>query len=129
MSKYKNELLGENFSTATAKLKKSILFDLIKKLELDNCYRCTLKIDNIDDLSVEHKNSWQSADDPVNSFYDLDNIGFSHIRCNICAAAKPNKKYSNNSEYKKAVWKRYYAKNKSEILSKKRDRYHKKISE
>lgn len=88
MSKQKTLLLGENFSTANAKLRKSILFDLIKRLQLDTCYRCKLRIDNIKDLSIEHKQSWQRSNDPKKAFYDLDNIAFSHLECNSAAAIR-----------------------------------------
>lgn len=86
MSKQKTLLLGENFSTASGKLRKAILFDLVQRLALDNCYRCTLKIDSIKDLSIEHKESWQSAENPIDSFYSIENIGFSHLKCNVGAA-------------------------------------------
>jgi hypothetical protein len=33
-------------------------------------------------LSIDHKNPWQAAADPKASFFDLDNIAFSHLRCN-----------------------------------------------
>lgn len=124
MSKHKSELLGENFSTATAKLRKSILFDLVVRLELDKCYRCTLKITSIDQFSIEHIKSWQMSDDPVGLFYSLDNIAFSHLNCNIGAAYKPNKIYKDRAEYSRTNWQKYYAKNKDEVLRKKRERYH-----
>lgn len=124
MSKQKSELLGENFSTATAKLRKSILFDLVKRLELDNCYRCTLKITSIDHFSIEHIESWQMSNDPVGLFYDLENIAFSHLNCNIGAAYRPNKIYKDKVEYRKVNWAKHYANNKDEVLRKKRERYH-----
>lgn len=88
MSKQKTLLLGENFSTANSKLRKAILFKFVRMLNVDWCYRCGAKIENIDELSIEHKVAWQSADDPIKSFYDLDNIAFSHIKCNSGAAKK-----------------------------------------
>lgn len=123
MSKHKSELLGENFSTATSKLRKSILFSLVQQLKLDTCHRCTLKIKSIDEFSIEHKESWQRAEIPSESFYDIDNIAFSHLRCNASAAYK-HKKYATRQDYKVAGWARYYAKNKDEVLRKKRERYH-----
>jgi hypothetical protein len=124
MSKKKSELLGENFSTAAHKLRKSIMFDLIQKLELDSCYRCTLKIESIDALSIEHIESWQRSEDPVESFYSLENIAFSHLNCNVGAAYRPHKKYKDAAEYRKVNWAKHYAKNKDEVLRKKRERYH-----
>ncbi len=40
------------------------------------------------EFSIEHKIPWQSAEDPKESFFDLDNIAFSHLKCNIKAASK-----------------------------------------
>jgi hypothetical protein len=53
--KTKETLLGEPLGTANHRLRKSILFDLIQKLELDYCYRCRDRIDDIAHLSIEHK--------------------------------------------------------------------------
>ena len=125
MSKAKTKLLGEPFSTAQHKLRKSILFSLVQKLELDNCYRCTLKIDTVDELSIEHVESWQLSDKPVELFYDLKNIAFSHLSCNSSAAYR-KKTYSSLGERKKAGWDRYYKKNKDSILKRKRQRYQEK---
>jgi hypothetical protein len=84
-NKKRSALLGENISTATHKLRKSIMFAAIVALGVDVCYRCNEKIDNIDHLSIEHKEPWQSAMDPKAAFYDLNNIAFSHLSCNVKA--------------------------------------------
>ena len=126
MSKKKTLLLGENFSTASHKLRKAILFDLIQQLGKDNCYRCTLKIDNVSDLSIEHTENWQSADNPVDVFYDVKKIAFSHLSCNISAASKSWQKYETREEQKREAFKRYYAKNSEKFLQRKRQRYQKK---
>ena len=104
MSKQKTLLLGENFSTANAKLRKSILFYLIQQLEVDTCYRCADKIKNIAELSIEHKKPWQSAHSPVQAFYSLDNIAFSHLSCNSAAAMRhipPKAPCGTRSAYKR----------------------------
>lgn len=87
-SKIKYDLLGEPIGTASNKLRKMVLFQLIRKAGLDNCFQCGEVIDNIDNFSIEHKVPWQSANDPIKSFYDLDNIAFSHLHCNISNARK-----------------------------------------
>ena len=81
-NKKKSELLGQPYGTASNRLRKMILFDLITRFGLDDCYRCGSKIETIDDLSMEHKDSWQLATNPKESFFDLDNIAFSHLDCN-----------------------------------------------
>jgi hypothetical protein len=78
----KSLLLGENFSTASNKLRKLILFSLVQRLELDLCYRCKQEIETVRELSIEHTKAWMSADDPVAAFYNLDDIRFSHLDCN-----------------------------------------------
>ena len=89
----KTKALGMNFGTASGRLRKMILFDLVRRLDLDQCFRCEKTIEIIEDLSIEHKDSWQSASDPKESFFDLDNIAFSHLSCNCGAAFSAKKKY------------------------------------
>ena len=84
----KYELLGEPFGTANNKLHKAILFQMVQKLSLDICFRCGTKIEKVSDLSIEHKNSWQISPNPIVAFFDLDNIAFSHLKCNVSAPKK-----------------------------------------
>lgn len=72
--------LGIPFGTASHRLKKLILFDLVCKLGVDNCYRCKLPIDKPEDLTVEHKIEWLYRSNEL--FWDLNNIAFSHKKCN-----------------------------------------------
>jgi hypothetical protein len=78
----KDKLLGMPFGTASHRLRKEIMFSMVKELGRDRCFRCGEKIEHIDDLSIEHKSPWQSAPDPKASFFSLDNISFSHLTCN-----------------------------------------------
>jgi len=78
----KHDALGINFSTATQRLRKLIMWSLVQETGKDVCFRCGNQIENVDDLSIEHKAPWQSAPDPKASFFALDNIAFSHLRCN-----------------------------------------------
>lgn len=80
--------LGENVSTAQHRLRKIILFDLIKKLNLDTCFRCGKKIEKIEELSIEHKVPWLNSVNPKELFYDLDNIAYSHCSCNYSAGVR-----------------------------------------
>jgi len=79
----KNRQLGMNVSTASNRLRKLLLFDLAGKLNLLKCYRCGGLIKIIEEFSVEHKIRWQDSKEPAKLFFDLDNIAFSHLRCNI----------------------------------------------
>jgi hypothetical protein len=75
--------LGMSYGKANAKLRKLIIFDLIKKLNLNVCYRCHNSIENIDTLSIEHKIPWFNSSNPYELFFDINNITFSHLLCNI----------------------------------------------
>lgn len=81
--KRKIEELGMNPSTARAKLVKTILFDLVQKTNNNICYHCSESIENIDNFSIEHKEPWLGSENPVNLYFDLDNIAFSHLKCNV----------------------------------------------
>ena len=78
----KNEQLGMPFGTATNRMRKRILFSLVQAMELADCYRCGDKIESVEEFSIEHKTPWLDSEDPVELFFDLDNIAFSHLSCN-----------------------------------------------
>lgn len=87
----KHDALGINFSTATQRLRKLIMWSLVQETGKDVCFRCGNQIENVDDLSIEHKAPWQSAPDPQKAFFDLNNIAFSHLRCNSSANGNSRK--------------------------------------
>lgn len=97
----KARLLGEPYGTATNKLRKLLLFEFVKKLNLDTCYRCNTRIIRIEEFSIEHTIPWQGSDNPVDTFYDITKIAFSHLYCNV-RAGEHNKKYSSIREKVKA---------------------------
>jgi len=73
-------LLGISPSAATGRLRKAIILRLLQRLGEANCFRCSGKIDTPEDLTIDHKRNWLNAD--VALFWDLENIAFSHPRCN-----------------------------------------------
>ena len=85
----KAQILGMPFGTANGRLRKKLVFHLAKKLEMLNCYRCGQLIDSIEEFSIEHIKSWQYSKNPVESFFDVENIAFSHLDCNVRAANHP----------------------------------------
>ncbi len=101
----KTRLLGMPFGTANNRLRKMLLFDLVtaspgrRRVSALKCYRCDEEIGSIEDFSIEHKESWMSAEDPVRAFFDLDNIAFSHISCNVGAANREKTHCLNGHEY------------------------------
>lgn len=80
-SQRKSEFLGMAFGTAAGRLRKNILFNLVQKCGEDVCFRCGQKIESVDDLSIEHKKPWEGRS--VELYWDMDNIAFSHIKCNL----------------------------------------------
>lgn len=67
-----------------------ILFDVLSRHGENVCYRCRKVISSSEELSIEHKKPWQNVDTAL--FWDLGNIAFSHLSCNIRHAALGNKK-------------------------------------
>lgn len=49
---------------------------------MDICFRCKEKIDSVDDFSIDHKDPWLHSTDPKKLFFDLENVAFSHEKCN-----------------------------------------------
>lgn len=88
MSKVKSERLGMPYGSAYSRLMRMVMFDLCKKCGLDVCYRCGEKIDDLKSFSVDHKKLWSHSDDPLNTFFDISNIAFSHFKCNSGASGQ-----------------------------------------
>jgi hypothetical protein len=89
-SKHKTEFLAMPHGTATNRLRKMILFNLVQRCNEDTCFKCGKKILTVEELSIEHKKPWEGIS--VELFWDLNNIAFSHLRCN-----KPHS-YGNNKK-------------------------------
>lgn len=60
------------------------------------------KIETVKELSIEQKTPWLDSENPVSVFFDLNNIAFSHLKCNIADRRKTNKKYFTVEELKTA---------------------------
>jgi hypothetical protein len=84
--------------TASSRLKKEILFKYVKKAGDNFCFQCGSEIENSYEMSVEHKTPWLHSGDPLGLFFDLDNIAFSHLDCNV-KAARP-KKITHGTQYR-----------------------------
>lgn len=79
-NKKKSDTLGMPHGTAGGRLRKNILFHLLKKLNENVCVRCKNLIETVDELSIEHIKPWEGISAEL--FWDLNNIAFSHMRCN-----------------------------------------------
>lgn len=98
----KEKLLGMPFGTAMGRLRKSIMFELARRLGECVCYRCRKPIDTVEEFSIEHMEAWQRASDPVAAFFNIDNIAFSHHECNRLAATPGNKRFNSEAEWRSA---------------------------
>ena len=98
----KNNMLGMPHGTAANRLRKNILFSLVCALKANECFQCGGVIQSVEDLSIEHKEPWMQANDPVESFFDLNNIAFSHLKCNASAGLKVHSLNHTTAEDKRA---------------------------
>ncbi len=95
-NKRKARQLGMPYGTACNRLRKQVMFLLLCKLGENVCVRCNGDITTVEQLSLEHKIAW--LDNDVVLFWDLNNIAFSHLSCNISAGRRPTKKYMSDEE-------------------------------
>jgi len=86
MNEIKSKQLGMNFSTASNRLRKLLLFELVKKCNMDKCHRCGELIESAKELSIDHEKDWLHSEKPV----DVENVKFSHLSCNIGARRCPS---------------------------------------
>jgi len=86
--------LGMTYAAAKNTLFYDLLFIYTKKTNKDICFQCGEKINSKDELSVEHKIPYMYSEEPKKIYFDLDNIAFSHRKCNYGASRR-------SSEFKK----------------------------
>lgn len=73
-------LLGMSTGKATHILTRDLLFKHAQS-EGNKCFRCGGEMTR-DNFSIEHKTSWMSDPNPAESFFDLENVTYSHKKCN-----------------------------------------------
>ena len=84
----KKRILGMPYGTAFNKLRKLLMFKLAQEAGKDICCRCGEKIETAEEFSIEHIVPWLNSDNPQENFWNLENIAFSHLKCNLAAADK-----------------------------------------
>jgi hypothetical protein len=85
----KSDFLGEPYGTACSRLRKELLFLLACETRKSACFRCGLPIASIGEFSIDHKQEWLYVNPEL--FWDLDNVAFSHLSCNIRSQRKPTR--------------------------------------
>jgi len=91
--------LGVPYGQAVGRLRKMIMFQLAQEAGRDTCVRCGQKIESIDDFSIDHKIAWESAPDSNVTYFDLGNIAFAHLGCNIGAEQRAHNHCKHGHEY------------------------------
>ena len=76
----KSEQLGMPFPTACARLRRIVMFQLLRELRRTVCFRCGGEM-SVADFSLDHKLDWMDQDPEL--FWDVTNIAFSHVRRNV----------------------------------------------
>lgn len=98
MSNKKKEQLGINPSTASHRLVKDVLWKLIKQTNQDKCCKCG-ELMSRETYSIEHLIPWLDSENPIELYFDLDNISFSHLSCNAADARKTYAECGTYSRY------------------------------
>jgi hypothetical protein len=72
--------LGMSFGKARNILINMIFLNLAKKCGESACFKCGKEISFANEISIEHKKRWLDVSPDL--FWDLENIAFSHRKCN-----------------------------------------------
>ncbi len=77
----KEDFLGMPWGTASNRLRRLLLFKYVKLANgYLKCWDCGKEIEDASQLSMQHKKPWLHED--LELFWDLDNVTFSHRKCN-----------------------------------------------
>lgn len=87
MSDKKKMQLGMNPSTASGRLVKDLLWNFVETTGQMACCKCGEPMSR-ETFSIEHVTPWLDSDDPVGLYFEIENISYSHLRCNVEAARK-----------------------------------------
>jgi hypothetical protein len=85
------EQLGVSIGTARCRLVRLIIFDFIIKTANNKCFKCLSPM-TLEDFTIEHKKPWFNQNKASDLYFDLENISFSHAKCN-----RPDNPNWNNS--------------------------------
>ena len=66
----KSRILGMNFGTARGRLMRLLMFDMATRLDEARCFRCGEPIHTLEEFTIEHKDKWSEAADPLDAFFN-----------------------------------------------------------
>ncbi len=96
----KTEQLGMSYGKANNILVRNIIWKFILQLNLNSCHHCKKEMTR-ENFTIEHIEPWLDSEDPVDLFFNDNNISFSHHSCNVGSSRKYNK-YENREDAKNA---------------------------
>lgn len=71
-----------SYGSANHTLTTGLLYHYAKLAGATKCYRCDKEIENAGEFSKDHKVDWLHSGKPIELFFDLTNVAFSHKKCN-----------------------------------------------
>lgn len=78
----KTTFLGMSYGMAMGRLRRNVRYRLLAIHGENQCYVCHKAILAAEEISLEHKRPWLNQKEGRKLFWDLNNIAFSHRRCN-----------------------------------------------
>ncbi len=95
----RQQMLGMSVGKAGHILHRDILFNFVQKSG-GNCCRCGEALSR-EDFTIDHLEPWMQSDSPKESFFNLDNIGFAHRKCNYGLSTKIYANHGTITRYNK----------------------------
>lgn len=81
LNKRRGKLLGIDMKNARSKLYKFFAYAYFVLKHGASCRVCGETV-QIDDMTLEHIKPWMLCDNPINAYYDLENVDLCHEECN-----------------------------------------------
>ncbi len=81
--------LGMNAGTASHRLRQDLLFYYVNKDGVV-CHHCKQPMER-DNFYIGHIKPWRKEENALELFFDLNNITFSHLKCNVDNRRVPEK--------------------------------------
>ena len=91
-TKKKNEQLKMDVGTAQSQLKQMILWSLLQETGRTKCFVCKEEM-SLETFSIEHMEPWLDKENAIELFFNLQNISFSHLTCNISRRSKGSQSF------------------------------------
>ena len=95
----KKKQLEMDPGTASHRLRGDIMFSFLVRLGY-KCFRCGEDLTR-KSFSIDHVKPWLDSGDPVEAFFNLNNVSFSHKKCNY-ELSRGSRKYFSEEELRMA---------------------------